>query len=143
MIKSLPASNSFLIFSTIYSGFSFRNNYDIVYFGGIFISGELQIFLGGTVVQHQGDETVSSDIDKTVFGSDDNGDISGGSGRDSFFVLLVGEDINTSDGGLGSTVLTGLGGGQINDLERTLTISSRVRKIPCRDIPSTCSSHPS
>jgi len=52
-------------------------------------------------------------------------------------VLLVGEDINTSDGGLGSTMLTGLGGGKINDLERTITISSHVGKLPCRDIPST------
>jgi len=102
---------------------------------GIFVGGELQVFLGGTVIVHQSDETVISDIDKGVFSSDDNGDISVGSGRDGFFVLLVGEDINTGDGGLGSTVLTSLGGTQIDDLEEYLIFRIHFRKNTLQGYP--------
>jgi len=37
-------------------------------------------------------------------------------GGNRFFDLLVGENVNTSDRGFSSTVLTGLGSGKIDNL---------------------------
>lgn len=81
-----------------------------------FISGEVKIFLGGTIFTHQSDVTIISDVEEGVFTSNNDGDLSSVTSGNGFFALLVGEDINTSDGGFSGTVLSSLGSGIGDDL---------------------------
>lgn len=53
-----------------------------------------------------------------VVRASDVGDIHVSGSTGDLLVLLVGEDVNTGDVGLGSSVLAGLGGGHVDDLAR-------------------------
>ena len=94
----------------------------------VIISWELQVFLGAAIVIHKSKETITTDIDQLIFSSNNDGDVSVVTGGDRFFVLLAGEDIDSSNTGLGGTMLTGFSSGVIYDLH------SYVRKNNARDV---------
>jgi len=103
---------------------------------------ELDIVLGGTIVRHEGEETVVGNIElcihiSTCFFSPcaclasgrtyelvllaaDVGNVHVMGGRAKFLELLAGEDIDGNQMDLGVTVLAGLGGRHVDDLAGTV-----------------------
>lgn len=73
------------------------------------------VVLGLTVHGHQGQETVV-DVQQLVLGSLDDWDLHVVGGWGQVFQLLAGEDVDGDQVDLGVTVLTGLGGGHVDDL---------------------------
>ena len=51
-----------------------------------------------------------------MFSLGDDGDLDGSRGGGGIFVFLVGEDVNSNDGGLGGSMLSGFGGRVLSDL---------------------------
>jgi len=81
--------------------------------------GQVQVVLGVTVLQQDGDGTsLFIAIDQLVLGTSDVRDLHVVGRRGHILDLLVSEDIDTGDGALGVTVLTGLGGGDLDQLAR-------------------------
>jgi len=80
----------------------------------------LNIILGLTIIGHQGKETIVGDIKKLVLLAGDVWNIHVVGGWAQLFELLAGEDIDGDKMDLGVTVLTGLGGGHVDDLARTV-----------------------
>lgn len=81
--------------------------------------GQVQIVLGITVLQQDGDGTrIRIQIDQLVLSTSDVRDLHVVGSRGHILDLLVSEDIDTGDGGLGVTVLSGLGGGDLDELAR-------------------------
>jgi hypothetical protein len=81
-----------------------------------FTIGNLDIILGATVVVHEGEEAIVGNVEKLVFTAGDVGDVHVVGGRAQFFKLLASEDVDGDKVDLGVTVLTGLGGGHVDDL---------------------------
>ena len=67
-----------------------------------------------------GEESVAigGDVDEHVLNLLDEGAGEGVRSGGDFFVLLVGEDVDGGDVGLGVTVLSGLGGGKVDNAAR-------------------------
>jgi hypothetical protein len=99
-----------------------------------FAVGHLDIVLGGTVVRHEGQEPVVSDVElscvrnwsglffcdsssyQLVFTTDDVGNLHVVGGWGEIFQLLAGEDIQGGQVDLCVTVFAGLGGGHVDNL---------------------------
>jgi len=83
------------------------------------ISGQVQVLLGLTTLRENRDGSrVGIDIQQGKLQASDVRDFHVVGGRAHIFVLLAGEDIDTSDVGLGVAVLSGLGNGDLHDLAR-------------------------
>jgi hypothetical protein len=78
--------------------------------------GHLDIILGGTIVGHEGQETIVSDVEQLVFTTDDVGDVHVVGGWAEIFQLFAGEDIEGNQMDLGVTVLSSLRGRHVDDL---------------------------
>lgn len=63
--------------------------------------GQLEGLIDGAVVHNSGDEVVGRDVGNGVLLFGDVGDLHGGGGRCGILILLVGEDVDSDDGGLG------------------------------------------
>jgi len=77
---------------------------------------DFDIILGGTVVRHEGQEAVISNIEELVFLAGNVGNLHVVGGWGKIFELLVGEDIDGDQMNLCVTVLASLGGGHFDDL---------------------------
>jgi hypothetical protein len=77
--------------------------------------GELDVVLGLTGVEEDGDETVF-DVEELKFVAGDVGDVHVVGGGAELLELLLGEDIDGNQVNLGVSVLSGLGGGHLNNL---------------------------
>jgi len=85
-----------------------------------FTVGDLDIFLGGAIVGHEREETVVGNIKELVLATSDVGNVHVVGGGAEFFQLLGGEDVDGDQMDLGVTVLSGLGGGHLDDLARAV-----------------------
>ena len=79
--------------------------------GFLIVSGQFEVHLEVSVLQDGTNEVVLINVGNFVLDLGDNGDLDGGGGGGGVLVLLVGEDIDADDGGLGGPMLSGLGGG--------------------------------
>lgn len=83
------------------------------------IGWQVQVVLGVTTLgQHGNGASVVIDIQQLKLNTGDVWDLHVVGRWAHIFVLLVGEDIDSGDTGLGVTVLSGLGDGNIGDLAR-------------------------
>jgi hypothetical protein len=80
------------------------------------VLGEIQIVLGLTRFEKEGDLAVISDVQELKLDSGNVRDLKIVRGGAAVLILLTREDVDTSDVGLGVTVLSSLGGGNINNL---------------------------
>jgi len=78
--------------------------------------GDLDVVLGGAVVGHEGEETVVSNVEELVLATGDVGNVHVVGGGAEIFELLAGEDVDGDQMDLGVAVLSGLGGGHLDDL---------------------------
>jgi hypothetical protein len=102
------------------------------------VVGDLDVVLGGAVVEHEGEETVVSDVElgegsvweavegrvlwkthELVLATGNVGDVHVVGGGRQILELLAGEDVNGDQVDLGVTVLAGLGGRHVDDLAGT------------------------
>lgn len=84
--------------------------------GGVLVR-RLQVLTGLTgVLIKEGGEAILRDISQHVNNGGNDGSLHVSGRRGDLFVLLSSEDINTSDVRLSVTVLSGLGGGHLDDL---------------------------
>jgi hypothetical protein len=81
--------------------------------------GELDVVLGLTRVIHEGEETVVN-VKQLVLTARDVGNVHVVSRRRQILVLLAVEDVGSNEMDLGVTVLSGLGGGHVDDLARAV-----------------------
>jgi len=82
--------------------------------------GDLDVVLGGAVVGHEGEETVVSNVEELVLATGDVRNVHVVGGRAEIFQLLLGEDVDGDQMDLGVTVLSGLGGGHLDNLARAV-----------------------
>lgn len=81
---------------------------------------ELNILTARSIFVHQSDKSISRDIDKRIFLANDEGNMSSVGGRNDIFVLLSGEDVNSSEVALSVSVLSSLGSRDRRNLARML-----------------------
>ena len=77
---------------------------------------QLQSLVNSPIFKNPGDEVLGGDVCDLVLLLEDVGDLEGGGSRSSVLVLLVGEDVDSDDGGFGGAVLAGLGSGVFDHL---------------------------
>jgi len=80
------------------------------------IGGELEVVLGAPIGGHKAQVCIISDVEKSVIGSLDVGDIHVVGGGTDFFILLSSEEVDSNEMDLGVSVLPGLGSAHIHDL---------------------------
>jgi hypothetical protein len=84
------------------------------------VVGKRDIVLGVTVIGHEREETVVGDVEQLVLATRDVGDVHVVSRGRKILVLLASEDVGSNEMDLGVTVLSGLGGGHVDDLARAV-----------------------
>lgn len=86
--------------------------------GGVLVGGHEVLAVLSSVLVQEGGEAILGDISQQVHvGTDDGGLHVVGRGG-NLFVLLASEDVNSSNVGLGVSVLAGLRGGHLDNLAR-------------------------
>ena len=78
--------------------------------------GQLEGLIDSSVLHDSADEVIARDVGNSVLLLGDVGDLHGSWGGGSIFILLVGEDINADNGGLGGSMFSRLGSGVLADL---------------------------
>ena len=89
---------------------------------------DLQVVLGLSVVQQARAVSLVVDINQTEIGTLDLGDLDVVGGGAQILELLAGEDVDGDEVNLGVTVLSGLGGGHLNNLAR-VTLDDNVSTL--------------
>lgn len=82
------------------------------------VLGNLQVLFYFGMLIHKGHVALVVDVDEGVLLLGLEGSVDVVTGGEGALVFVRGEDVDTGDHGLGSTVLAGLGGGETDDLAR-------------------------